>query len=90
MNEPQKLETIKSIIWSLLMFLFVFALLGAATYLGGPLIHDAPSVQEKLKILVLIMAIPAFVVMVAWDRIPREAVGAMLAAIIGFALAKIG
>jgi len=90
MNDPQKLETMKNIIWNVLMFLFVFALLITGAYIGGPLIHDVPSVQDKLKILILVIGIPAFVVMVAWDRVPREAVGAMLAALIGFSLAKIG
>jgi ABC-type Na+ efflux pump permease subunit len=90
MNDPQRLDIIKSIIWNVLMFLFVVALLVTAAYIGGPLIREAPSAQEKLEILILIVGIPAFVVMVAWDRVPREAVGAMLAALIGFGLAKIG
>ena len=90
MNDPQKLDTIKSIIWNVLMFLFVFALLITAAYIGAPLIRDASSAQEKLKILILIISIPAFVIMVAWDRVPRDAVGAMIAALIGFGLAKIG
>ena len=90
MSGGSDLEGWKNIIWNVLMFVFAFVLLFVGWYFGSSLINDGLSLEDSLKVLAVVLGIPAFTVMVAWDRVPREAVGAMLAALIGFGLAKIG
>lgn len=90
LEETKRLEALKNLVWNILMYVFALLLLVVSCYFGSRLLRDGQSVEEQLKILVVVLGIPAFVVVVAWDRLPRETVGAILAAVIGYAIGKIG
>jgi hypothetical protein len=86
----KRLEAIKNIVWNILMYLYATALLLVGWYFGSSLINDGLALEDMLKILAVVLGIPAFVVMAAWDRVPGQAVATIISAIIGFALGKIG
>jgi hypothetical protein len=89
MSDEKVLEGWKNIIWNVLMYLYAVALLLVGWYFGSSLINDGLALEDTLKILAVVLGIPAFVVMAAWDRVPGQAVATILSAIIGFALGKI-
>jgi hypothetical protein len=68
----------------------VFLMLIINWHLGFRLIHQGQPLKDSLQIMTLATAFPAFVITVVWNRISRETIGMIIAAVLGFALGKFG
>ena len=89
MSDAEYLKMKKDFAWNIAMYLIVLAMLIVGSSFGYRLIHEGQPLKESLQIMTLVIAIPAFVLMVAWNRVSQETVGVILATVLGFALGKI-
>jgi hypothetical protein len=89
MTDVEYLSAKKDFWWNVGLSVIAFAMLLAGWHFGITLIREHnPTIADSLKIMALATAIPAFVLMVAWNRLSPETVGVILASVIGFALGK--
>ena len=79
----------KDLVWNLGMYAFTILLLALGAYFGIRFIRDGISFKDSLQIMTLALAIPGFVFLAATNKIPSETVGALISALVGFALGKV-
>jgi hypothetical protein len=89
MDDTEYLKVKKDLLWNIGMYLVAFAMLAIGWHFGLRLLDKGESFKESLQIMTLATVIPAFFLMVAWNRLSQETVGVILATVLGFALGKI-
>ena len=72
--------------WNILVILFALGSMVVGACLAVPILRRAPSFRNSLQIVVAVLGIPAFLFLSVTGKIPPDVTGAIMAAVLGFAV----
>jgi hypothetical protein len=78
----------KNFFWNVMMFGFAAAVLGVGVFFAVKFSKEGQPLKETLQLLTLTTVVPGFIFLAAADKIPKETAGALISALIGFAIGK--
>jgi hypothetical protein len=78
----------KNLVWNAMMFGFAATLLGVGVFFAIKFSKEGQPLKDSLQLLTLTTIIPGFIFLAAADKIPKETSGALISALIGFAIGK--
>ena len=78
----------KNLWWNLMMYIFAAALLGVGVLFALKFSKEGQPLKDTLQLMTLTIVVPGFVFLAAADKIPKETAGALISALIGFAIGR--
>jgi len=78
----------KNFWWNVMMYSFAGALLLVGLVFALKFSKEGQPLKETLQLMTLTIVVPGFIFLAAFDKIPKEAAGALISALIGFAIGK--
>ena len=76
------------ILVNILMYIFVAALLAVGVVFALKFAKEGQPLKETLQVMTLTIVVPGFIFLAAADKINKETAGALISALIGFAIGK--
>lgn len=79
----------KNFWWNAMMFGFAATLLAVGVLFAIKFSKEGQLLKETIQLMTLTIVVPGFIFLAAADKIPKETAGALISALIGFAIGKV-
>jgi hypothetical protein len=79
----------KNFWWNVMMFGFAAALLVVGVIFAMKFSKEGQPLKDTIQLMTLTIVVPGFIFLAAADKVPKETAGALISALIGFAIGKI-